>query len=152
MKNLILLITICFTTMLNAQWVAKDVDNGFDPVYEIAYSKGLGGNGMIKLEDFKEGVSFYFSDPNIYICGDNALIDISFKVNGEYQKFSTLVTTYDHSMIVFTDDLATSEYYNAFLSATEMKLRITDINCTGDQSIYTFSMSGSTNAFKKLSD
>ena len=87
MKKLLLaLVTvILFATTSFSQWVSKKIDNGFDTPYYIAYTQD-GQNAYLKLENYN-GIAFYMG--GVYICEDAVNVDISFLVNGEYQKYYT---------------------------------------------------------------
>ena len=150
-KFFALIIIMMITLVANAQWKTENVDNGFDEPYKIAYCRAGSGTGFLKLEEYNGAISFYFSDTKTYICGDQAVIDVSFKVDGQYIKYNTVATVFTNDMIIFYDDLATWEYFLAFQKATEFKLRITDVDCN-TQTVYSFNMTGSTAAFNKMNE
>lgn len=149
MKSLfsfLIIVIISFTA--TAQWSSERVDNAFDPPYVISYNKNVQGTAMLKLEYYDEAVSFYMTNNDDYFCGEAAFVELSFNVNGTWVKYEKNVYLYNNHTLFLEDDLENSEMLSAFKEASSFKIRITDLECTG-QTIYTFSMTGSTNAFIK---
>jgi hypothetical protein len=150
MKKLLLaLATVTlFTTTSFSQWVSKKIDNGFDNPYYIAYTQD-GQDAFLKLENYK-GIAFYIS--GVYVCDESVGVDISFLVNGEYQKYYTTANVSDnHKTVFMVDDLnSDSEFLSDFKAASVVRIRINDTTC--DTEIYEFKMTGSTSAFNTVSN
>ena len=150
MKKLLLaLATVTlFTTTSFSQWVSKKIDNGFDNPYYIAYTQD-GQDAFLKLENYK-GIAFYIS--GVYVCDESVGVDISFLVNGEYQKYYTTANVSDNRKTVFlVDDLNSDpEFLSDFKAASAVRIRINDTTC--DTEIYEFKMTGSTSAFNTVSN
>jgi hypothetical protein len=144
MKKLIFTIGMFVCLNANAQWVSKKVDNGFDPAYRICYNDSKEDKSfMCKLENVDGEIAFYLA--NGYFCEDDMKVDISFMVNGEYQKyFATGTRSTDNSCLFLIDDMRVDVTLTDFKKASMMKIRVNDPVC-GEQ-IFTFSMSGSTAA------
>jgi len=149
MKNLLLVLVsvILFTTTSFSQWVVKKIDNGFDTPYKIAYTED-GQNAFLKLENYK-GIAFYMG--GVYVCDESPTVDISFLVNGEYQKYNTIGKVSENRKTLFMiDDLNSDlEFLADFKAATSVKIRVNDTTC--DTEIYEFKMTGSTAAYDAIS-
>lgn len=143
----ILILCLLFSFNINAQWVSKKIDNGFDSPYIIAYTND-NQHEFLKLENYNGTVLFYIS--NTYICDDVVKVDISFLVNGEYQKYiSTCKTSTNNETVFIVEDMNSNlEFLANFKAATSIKIRIHDTLC--DTEIYEFSMSGSTAALNAV--
>lgn len=128
----------------SAQWVTKKVDNGFDTPYKIAYTN-VAKNQWLKLENYNNEISFYIG--GVYICDDIVNVDMSFLVNGVYQKYNIIdcYVSDDNETLFFIDNLTTHEILSSFKSASSLKVRINDTTCSSET--YEFKMSGSTNAY-----
>lgn len=150
MKKLLLtLATVTlFTTTSFSQWVSKKIDNGFDTPYYIAYTED-GQDAFLKLENYK-GIAFYMG--GVYVCDESVTVDISFLVNGEYQKYNTIGKVSENRKTLFMiDDLNSDlEFLADFKAATSVRIRINDTTC--DTEIYEFKMTGSTAAFNTVSN
>lgn len=148
MKNLILIIgTTLFTLNSFSQWIVKKIDNGFDTPYKIAYTDG-DETAFLKLENYK-GIAFYMG--GVYVCDESVTVDISFLVNGEYQKYYIIgKVSENHKTLFMIDDLNSDlEFLADFKAATSVKIRINDTTC--DSEIYEFKMTGSTAAYDAIS-
>ena len=128
----------------SAQWVTKKVDNGFDTPYKIAYTN-VAKNQWLKLENYNNEISFYIG--GVYICDDIVNVDMSFLVNGVYQKYNIIdcYVSDDNETLFFIDNLTTHEILSSFKSASSLKVRINDTTCESET--YEFKMSGSTTAY-----
>ena len=128
----------------SAQWVSKTVDNGFDTPYKIAYTD-VARDQWLKLENYNNEISFYIG--GVYICDEGVSVDMSFLVNGVYQKYNLLecYVSDDNETVFFVDNLTTHEMLSSFKSASSVKVRINDTTC--DSETYEFRMSGSTAAY-----
>ena len=150
MKKLLLaLATVTlFTTTSFSQWVSKKIDNGFDNPYYIAYTQD-GQNAFLKLENYK-GIAFYMG--GVYICDESVSVDISFLVNGEYQKYTATGNVSENRKTVFMiDDLNSDpEFLADFKAASVVRIRVNDTTC--DTEIYEFKMTGSTAAFNTVTN
>jgi hypothetical protein len=150
MKKLLLaLATVTlFTTTSFSQWVSKKIDNGFDTPYYIAYTQD-GQNAYLKLENYK-GIAFYMG--GVYICDESVTVDVSFLVNGEYQRYYLTGNVSDnHKTLFLVDDLNSDpEFLADFKAATSIRIRVNDTTC--DTEIYEFKMTGSTAAFNTVTN
>ena len=150
MKKLLLaLVTVTlFTTTSFSQWISKKIDNGFDTPYYIAYTQD-GQDAFLKLENYK-GIAFYMG--GIYVCDESVTVDISFLVNGEYQRYYLTGTVSDNRKTLFmVDDLnSDAEFLADFKAATTIRIRVNDTTC--DTEIYEFKMTGSTAAFNTVTN
>ena len=144
MKTLLLILGLALSYTASAQWVSKKIDNGFDTPYKIAYTD-VAQNQWLKLENYKNEISFYIG--GVYICDGIVSVDMSFLVDGVYQKYNLLecYTSDDSETVFFVDNLTTHEMLSSFKSATSVKIRINDTTC--DSETYEFRMSGSTAAY-----
>jgi hypothetical protein len=145
MKKIILSIaTILTANVASSQWISKNVDNGFDEAYRICYTKENNG-AVLKMENSNGEVAFYIQGS--YFCTDEPTVDISFLVNGVWQKYGVRASRNQQGNVLFlVDDLETSEGISDFLKATSIKLRVNEEYC--DNQIFQFSMSGSSAAYK----
>jgi len=144
MKTLLLVIGLALSYTASAQWVSKTINNGFDAPYKIAYTD-VAQNQWLKLENYNNEISFYIG--GVYICDDNVSVDISFLINGIYQKYNieSCSVSDDNTTVFFVDNLTTHEMLSSFKTASSIKIRINDTTC--DSEIYEFKMSGSTTAY-----
>jgi hypothetical protein len=150
MKKLLLVLlgTTVFSLNLLAQWKVDRIDNGFDTPYYIAYTQD-GQNAYLKLENYK-GIAFYMG--GVYVCDESVVVDISFMVNGEYQKYYLTGTVSDNRKTLFmVDDLnSDAEFLADFKAASSVRIRVNDKTC--DTEIYEFKMTGSTAAFNRVTN
>tara|TARA_R110000822_G_scaffold73270_2_gene176216 strand:+ start:1497 stop:1952 length:456 start_codon:yes stop_codon:yes gene_type:complete len=145
MKILVLLIGLALSYTASAQWVVRKVDNGFDEAYKIAYDESKEDpNVLLKLENVDGEMAVYLRG---YFCDENPLVEISFLVNGVYDKYNctTAYTFTDHQALCIIDDIRTSNALDAFKKSSLVKFRITDTSC--GTMVYTFSMAGSTYSY-----
>ena len=144
MKKLLMSVGVMLCLNANAQWISKKIDNGFDAPYKIAYTDAA-KNQWLKLENYNNEISFYIG--GVYICDEGVSVDMSFLVNGVYQKYN-LIDCYvsdDNETVFFVDNLTTHEMLSSFKSASSVKVRINDTTCNSET--YEFKMSGSTSAY-----
>ena len=146
-KKLIFLFTLTLISSLShAQWVTKYVNNGIDDPYKIAYSTSKEDDGVfLKIENVEGGLYFYVQGS--YFCEESPYVEMSFLIGNEYDKYYSDVCwlSEDQSTVFILEDLLESNCIAAFKKSSLVKISITDETC-GD-SFYTFSMSGSSNAF-----
>lgn len=144
MKKLLLLVML-MPMMVSAQWSYDTVDNGFDEPYKIAYTKKVYGT-YLKLENVDGDIMMYIQDIYDTYCDESALIELSFYVNGKYEKYSTANTilSEDLTTIFILPSLMTSTCVEDFKSCTKLKIRVTQEIC--GQTIYEYDMTGSTKA------
>jgi len=128
-----------------SQWVTKAIDNGLDNPYKIAYCDSkLSDSFYAKMEKSQSKMAFYVSGG--FFCEDAILVDVAFKVNGEWKKYQFVGTTSSTKKTLFIiDDLTTSTCFEDFKSATDMVMRISDNVCGSED--YSFNMANSTNAY-----
>lgn len=142
MKKLIISVGVMLSFGLNAQWINKNVNNGFDDPYRICYTAENNG-AVLKLENVDGIIVFYLNGG--YYCDDLLSVDFSFIVNGVTKKYSGLKSkSEDNTIVWLVDDLVADEMYLDFKSCSTLKLRITDNIC--ETEIFSFSMAGSTSA------
>lgn len=148
MKTLFLIIGLALSYTASAQWTYEKIDNGLDDPYKIAYTN-INDSQWLKLESYKNEVSFYIG--GVYVCDEKVSVDISFLVNGVYQKYNIedCYISESKQTVFFVDDLATHEMLSSFKSASLVKVRLNDISCGEDT--YEFKMSGSTAAYNFIS-
>jgi hypothetical protein len=144
MKTLLITIGLVLSYTASAQWVSKTINNGFDDPYKIAYTD-VAKDQWLKLENYNNEISFYIG--GVYICDGIVSVDMSFLVNGVYQKYTIeeCYTSDDNGSVFFVDNLTTHEMLSSFKSASSVKIRINDTAC--DSEVYEFKMSGSTSAY-----
>lgn len=146
MKKLILSVGMALTfNNAYSQWVTKTIDNGFDKPTRIAYTED-GQQPFLKLEEFEGKAVLIFK--GIYFCDSPIFVEMSYQVNGVNKKYGEVAKLNDAQTTAFvTWDLQQEDYYADFKNCTSVKIRITDTGaCSGDNTIYTFKMNGSTNA------
>ena len=143
MKTLLITIGLILSYSATAQWVYEKVDNGFDTPYKIAYN--VAQDQFLKLENYNNEISFYIGGVNI--CDESVNVDISFLVNGVYQKYKieNCYVSENKEIVFFVDNLTTHEIFSSFKTASLVKVRINDTTC--DVVIYEFKMSGSKAAY-----
>jgi len=149
MKKLLVLISVSlFSFSALSQWLVKKIDNGFDAPYKIAYTED-GQTEFLKLENYN-GIAFYMG--GVYVCDESVTVDISFLVNGEYQKYTTTGNVSEnHKTVFMVDDLNSDvEFLADFKAASSVRIRINDTTC--DSEIYEFKMTGSTAAYNAISN
>ena len=149
MKKLLVLVSVSlFSFNALSQWVVKKIDNGFDTPYKIAYTED-GQSAFLKLENYK-GIAFYIG--GVYVCDESVTVDISFLVNGEYQKYTTTGNASEnHKTLFMVDDLNSDlEFLADFKAASSVRIRVNDTTC--DTEIYEFKMTGSTAAYDAISN
>jgi hypothetical protein len=128
-----------------SQWMTKAVDNGLDNPYKIAYCDSKQTDTFYaKLEKTSKGTAFYVSGG--YFCEDAILVDLAFKVDGEWKKYQFVgYTSSSKKSLFIIDDLTTQTCLEDFKSATDMVMRINDNVCGSDD--YTFNMANSTSSY-----
>jgi hypothetical protein len=149
MRKLLVLVSVSlFSFSALSQWLVRKIDNGFDTPYKIAYTED-GQSEFLKLENYK-GIAFYIG--GVYICDESVTVDISFLVNGEYQKYNIAgEVSENHKTVFMVDDLnSDAEFLADFKAASSVKIRINDTTC--DSEIYEFKMTGSTAAYNAISN
>jgi hypothetical protein len=144
MKKLLLLMLL--VPMLGAaQWEYETVDNGFDKAYKIAYTKKVYG-AYLKLENVDGDIFLYLQQTYDIFCEEETLVELSFYVNGKYEKYSTsdCVISDDLTTVFIMPDISTSTCVDDFKNSTKLKIRITQETC--GQEVYEYNMTGSTKA------
>jgi hypothetical protein len=88
----------------------------------------------------------------IYVCDESVIVDISFMVNGEYQKYYLTGNVSENRKTLFmVDDLNSDpEFLADFKAASSIRIRVNDKTC--DTEIYEFKMTGSTAAFNTVTN
>lgn len=140
----ILVMLLSFGIELSAQWTYKTVDNGFDEPYRVAYAESTTGKEFIKL--YNSGISGYvgLSMFEGYMCSEQPGVEMSFLVNGKWEKYEMLtgMTLSDKKQFVILTSVKSIE--TDFRGASVLKIRVTDDHCGSE--IYEFNMSGSAKA------
>jgi hypothetical protein len=143
MKNYIYtLFFVLFISYTNAQWSYKDIDNGFDDPYRIAFSS-TNNNGFLKLEEDEGDIFFYLQ--GTYFCDDYPDVDLVFVVNGQNKKYNIVGMKSSNSTIIFlSTNLLNDIMLDDFKNCTSLKIRVNETYCRTNT--YTFNMSKSTSA------
>ena len=150
MKSILFVLVSLFTLQVNAQWIVKKVDNGFDAPKKIAYTNNP-EKYYLRLESV-DGTPYLYMGGE-YFCGEGpAFVEFSFRVNNVNKTYGMACPIVgDEQYLILSDNMRYAEFLNDFKSATVLKLRISDFDCTEtDVRIYTFGMSGSTAALKYI--
>ena len=142
MKRLLLLVMLV-PMMVSAQWSYETVDNGFDEAYKIAYTKRTDGS-FLKLENVDGEIVMYVQ--GIYFCeDDDTEVDISYKVNGAWEKYTGVgLVSNDQTTVFIEPNLLVSKMLEDFKAATTAKIRIRQSYC--NEQIFEYNMTGSTKA------
>ena len=141
MKTLLLVVGLALSYTASAQWVSKNVDNGFDEPYHIAYTENKGS--YLKLENSDGEIFVYIGGG--YTCDDRLTVDVSFMVKGAYVKYTfNAITSDDRKNVFFIANLLDETCLADFKACTSVKIRINDTTCSSE--VYEFNMSGSTSA------
>lgn len=144
MKTFLSIILLALSFTASSQWITKNIDNGFDDPYHIAYTSD-GQDSYLKLENVEGKIYFYLGGG--YTCSDELTVDISFIVNGAYEKYTfNAVSSEDRKNVFFVSDLLNETCLADFKACSSLKIRINDSLC--ETEIYTFNMSGSSAALK----
>ena len=148
MKKLMISIALMLNLNANAQWMNKNINNGFDDPYRICYTAENNGS-VLKLENVDGTIFFYLLGG--YTCDENPTVDLSFLVNGSYVKYSEpMEVSEDRTIIWIVDNLMESTILNDFKLCSILKIRVNDIACSSE--VFTFNMAGSTSALKFISE
>lgn len=143
MKKVLLVLGLALSTTVNAQWVAKKVDNGLDEPYKICYNENKYGE-LLKMENINGSISLYLRKDTD--CPDNQFYNglISFLVAGEWHKYTIEAISLGDILVLDSDFLSPQtkpQVIEYFKKATVIKFRV---EC--DDEDYEFNMSGSTAA------
>lgn len=143
MKTLLLITGLALTSLANAQWTNKFVDNGDEDSYNIAWTDDEDGS-FLKLEKLENGaILFYISGG--YVCEEKPAVDLVFTVKGISKKYSVVGATSDDNKTVFmVYNILDHEMLNDFIDCSNLKLRITDPVCGNSK--FSFDMTGSKSA------
>ena len=148
MKKLMISIALMLNLNANAQWMNKNINNGFDDPYRICYTAENNGS-VLKLENVDGTIFFYLQGG--YTCDEYPTVDLSFLVNGSYMKYSEpMEVSEDRTIIWIVNDLMESTILNDFKLCSILKIRVNDIACSSE--VFTFNMAGSTSALKFISE
>ena len=128
MKKLMISIALMLTLNVNAQWINKNVNNGFDDPYRICYTVE-NNESVLKLENVDGSIFFYLKGG--YTCDENTTVDLSFLVNGSYVKYSEpMEVSEDKKIIWIVSNLMESNILNDFKLCSVLKIRVNDITCS----------------------
>ena len=144
MKKLILSASLFFTLSAQAQWVVKNLDNGFDAPFKIAYTED-GQLPFLKMQRYEDAGVLILK--GVYFCGSPVFIELSFQVNGVNKQYGRVCKLNEDETICFVSwDIKNEDFFNDFKNCTSVKVRVTDSSCSETGEIYTFKMNGSTAA------
>ena len=146
MKTIILTFALFCATSLTAQWTYKEVTDGFDDPYRVAYTES-DGLAYLKLENNDGKVIFFVKGG--YYCDDKLMCDFVFSNSTETYKASLTGYKSTSSDIVFFsfDLLAESEeFISWFKKCSKVKIRVNESFCT--TTYYEFDMGKSTSALE----
>jgi hypothetical protein len=147
MKKLLLLLTVIgMITSIKAQWVTRNIDNGLDDPYKIAYCTSSSEGGVLKMEQFNGGVSVYIR--GTYYCDNSLLVDFGFVVNKELKRYTMRAYKSENSKSVFfmdnIFDEENAEFLSDFQNCTKLRVRVNETHCSTEY--YEFDMTGSSKA------
>jgi len=146
MKTFLSIILLALSFTSSSQWITKNIDNGFDDPYHIAYTSDS-QDSYLKLENVNGKISFYIGGG--YTCSDELTVDISFIVSEAHKKYTfNAFVSEDRKNVFFVDDLLNESCLADFKACSSLKIRINDSLC--ETEIYTFNMSGSSAALKYI--
>jgi hypothetical protein len=149
MKKLLILALAFIANNLSAQWVFKTIDNSFDEPYKVAYTNT--DVKFLKLVPSEKGplLILYCG----YTCDTFPYIEINFLVAGKWEKYTVTGISGDDNKRKFyvTYIPFGSDIHKDFISATTVKIRVTDASCPGTE-ILEFSMSGSKAAYNFINN
>jgi len=146
MKKLLLLLVLSISSITKAQWINKKVDNAFDDPYKICYNLSNEDKSVaLKLENVDGDVVMYILSS--YFCDVDITCDLSFYVNGAYDKYyiEDLTISEDQTALFILNNLTASNGFVPFKKCTHVKIRINEGYC--GSKTYTFPMKGSTNSY-----
>jgi hypothetical protein len=139
-KKVLLVLGLALSTTVNAQWVAKNVDNGLDEPYRICYNKNKYGE-LLKMENVDGRVVIYLHKETTCPVGEVFAGTLSFLVAGEWHRYSAEFKS-DGEILILDNHFLSSEtkpqVIEYFKKATTIKFRV---EC--DDEDYEFNMSGS---------
>jgi hypothetical protein len=138
---------ILISTISNAQWKTKTIDNGFDPKYTIAWNESSLGF-LLKIENIDGDAVLYV---NVEALLDEDVTDIYtemvFKVNNEWVKFNGACKVLDGLIILSEPMSGMPSLLQAFKASTLAKIRF---DYLGDTYTLEWNMSGSTAAYNAV--
>jgi hypothetical protein len=143
MKTLLLLTGLALSSLANAQWTNKFVDNGDEDSYNIAWTDDEDGS-FLKLEKLENGaIIFYISGG--YVCEKTPSIDLIFNVKGISKKYSVVgAISKDNKTVFMIYNILEHEVLEDFTDCKSLKIRINDPVC--GSSTFDFNMKGSESA------
>lgn len=148
----ILTMAVCFIILNTAfgQWVYKEVNNGFDDSYKIAYSINSETQAILKMEKTKNDISLYITGG--YFCNEVLLVDVSLKIGDEFHKYKfKCFKSRDSKTVFILDDLLSEkrkDFLDNFNISNFILIRVNETYCS--TSYFTFDMTNSQNAVNFL--
>lgn len=148
MKKLILItLTLMVSQLSYSQWITRNIDNGLDAPYRIAYAEDSRHKVLLKLEATESTIALYVTGS--YYCSDYPIVDLAFKV-GEESRRHTVVgkKSHDSKTVFIVFDLLEEDredFLNDFKQAKSVVMRINEETCTDEY--YSFIMTNSSKAF-----
>jgi hypothetical protein len=148
----LLLVGLILSLNSKAQWVTKNVNNGIDEPYKIAYCRSTDNSGVLKLEKVDTAVAFYLSGG--YHCDESTTVDIGLTIGSEIKRYSFFVyASSDRKTIFILDDIKAqdnADFLKDFQRCSKLSIRINESHCQDDY--YSFIMTGSTKALQFISN
>ncbi len=144
MKTIILTLALFCAKSLTAQWTYKEITDGFDDPYRVAYTES-DGSAYLKLENSDGKIAFFVKGG--YQC------DFVFSNATETFKASLIGYKSESSDIVFfTFDLLaeSEEFISWFKKCSKVKIRVNESYCT--TSYYEFNMGKSSSALEFMNN
>jgi hypothetical protein len=145
-KGLIVLFLFGIVSFAKAQWIYRNIDNGLDRPYKIAFTPKNNG-AFLKMENVDGKVIFYLQSD--YFCNETVDINFSFFYAGKWERFSfESNVSSDHTCVWLEGDLENeTDFLRFFLGCTDVRLRVNYYDSTCETKIYDFDMTNSTKAF-----
>ena len=124
MKKLILIALTLAVSKVSAQWKTEKIDNGFDPIYHLAFSYDRGY--FLKLENFGEGkIAMILYDG--YFCTETPHVELAYKMGDEWSRFNgdAIMRTTDQKKIIISIDID-KNMYDEFRKSSVLRIRVDD--------------------------
>lgn len=147
MKKIILGALLFVSSQVNAQWCAKNVDNGLDEPYKICYNRNI-YDQLLKMENNEGKIMLYLKDE--LVCEQLHIdTDLSLLVNGVWQKYKFSCNSYSGTVLLTQDIYESEEFVTQFKAASKIKFRLNYEDCI--PVTYEFSMLASSSSLLFIS-
>lgn len=130
MKKLLFLFLTFTTITLNAQWKSETLDNGFEEPFKSSYIFSVDKEAILQLTKNEIRVI------HAYTCDDSPLVDLSFKIDSNYVKFTTVADKSKSGKLIYFTEWNYSKILENLKKASLLKIRINETHC--DTDVYTF--------------